>query len=175
MSYSLKNKNELSQILQPVLVDENFSFGIIVSDWNAAVTHVLLKGCTDTLLANGISAENIQTIHVPGSFELPIGARLLAQRFPNYDAFICLGCVIKGETRHDEYINTSVAIALQNMSVSSGKPFIFGVLTTENEQQATDRAGGKHGNKGIECAETALKMAALKKELHESGKKKIGF
>ena len=175
MSYSLKNNNELSRILPPELIDENFSFGIVVSDWNAEITNLLLEGCTKTLLDNGISAENIQTIHVPGAFELPIGARLLAQRFPNYDAFICLGCVVKGETRHDEYINNSVAIALQNMSVSSGKPFIFGVLTTENAQQATDRVGGKHGHKGIECAETALKMAALKKELHESGKKKIGF
>ena len=175
MSYSLKNNNELSRILPPELIDENFSFGIIVSDWNAEITTVLLEGCIKTLLDNGIAVENIQTIHVPGAFELPVGARLLAQRFPNYDAFICLGCVVKGETRHDEYINNSVAIALQNMSVSSGKPFIFGVLTTENIQQATDRAGGKHGNKGIECAETALKMAALKKELHESGKKKIGF
>ena len=175
MSFSLNSNKELNRILPPVSAEESFSFGIIVSDWNPAITHALLEGCTNTLSASGILAENIQTIHVPGAFELPIGARLLAQRFPNYDAFICLGCVIKGETRHDEYINTSVAIALQNMSVSSGKPFIFGVLTTENEEQAMDRAGGKLGNKGIQCAETALKMAALKKELHDSGKKKIGF
>ncbi len=175
MSTALKNNNELDRILSPVPSDENFAFGIIVSDWNSDITHNLLEGCTNTLLTNGISAENIHTIHVPGSFELPVGARLLAQRFPNLEAYICLGCVIKGDTRHDEYINSSVSMALQTMSVSSGKPFIFGVLTTENEQQAIDRAGGKYGNKGVECAETALKMANLRKELAESGKKKIGY
>ncbi len=175
MSTALKNNNELNRILSPIVADEDFSFGIIVSDWNSAITHALLEGCTNTLLQSHVAAENIHTIHVPGSFELPVGARLLAQRFPSAEAYICLGCVVKGETRHDEYINTSVAIALQNMSISSGKPFVFGLLTTENEQQAIDRAGGKYGNKGIECAETALKMAALRKELAESGKKKIGF
>lgn len=90
------------------------------------------------------------------------------------DAVICLGCVIRGETSHNEYINHAVAHALTQMSIVSGKPFIFGVLTPNNEQQALDRAGGKHGNKGVEAAVTAIRMASLKQKL-STAKSKIGF
>ena len=91
------------------------------------------------------------------------------------DAIICIGCVIKGETKHDEYISNAVASGIMNLSIVSGKPVIFGVLTTNDHQQALDRAGGKHGNKGIEAAHTALKMVNLSKEVKLGNKGKIGF
>ncbi|MBK9338491.1 MAG: 6,7-dimethyl-8-ribityllumazine synthase [Lewinellaceae bacterium] len=149
------------------------SFGIVVAEWNAHITHALYEGCYDTLLRHGAKAENIHTVQVPGSFELPAGARILNGQ-KNLDAVICLGCVIKGETNHNEYINQAVAQGLVNLSIATGKPFIFGVLTPNDEQQALDRAGGKHGNKGVEAAVTAIRMAALKRGVSE-GKKKIGF
>jgi 6,7-dimethyl-8-ribityllumazine synthase len=148
------------------------SFGIVVAEWNAEITHALYEGCFDTLTKHGVKEENIHTIQVPGSFELPTGARLMAVKY-KLDAVICLGCVIKGETKHDEYISNAVAMGLTNLSLASGQPFIFGVLTPNNEEQARDRAGGKHGNKGVEAAVSAIRMAALRKEM--SVKTKIGF
>ena len=149
------------------------TFGIVVADWNKDITHALYEGCYETLVKHGAQAENIHTAQVPGAYELPVAARILAGR-EKLDAVICLGCVIKGETQHDEYINNAVAQGLMNLGISTGKPFIFGLLTPNNHQQAVDRAGGAHGNKGVEAAVTALRMAALKKEEPE-GKKSIGF
>lgn len=153
---------------------EDFTLGIVVADWNEKITHALYEGCYDTLIKHGAQADNIHTIQVPGAFELTAGARMLAGRY-NCDAVICLGCVIKGETSHNEYINMAVAQGLTNLSLTSGRPFIFGLLTPNDEQQALDRAGGKHGNKGVEAATTALRMAAIRKELNKGGKKSIGF
>ena len=153
---------------------EPFSFGIVVADWNADITHALYEGCFDTLLKHGAKEGNIHTVQVPGSFELPVGAKILASA-KRVNAVICLGAVIKGETKHDEYINQAVATGLTNLSVVSGIPCIFGVLTPNDRQQALDRAGGKHGNKGVEAAVTAIRMAALKKELVKPGGGKIGF
>ena len=102
--------------------------------------------------------------HVPGAFELPMGARLLATS-GKYDAIICLGCVIKGETKHDEYINNAVAHGIALLSLLLAKPIIYGVLTTNTLKQAQDRAGGKHGNKGVEAAEAAIQMATMAKKL----------
>ena len=99
---------------------------------------------------------------------------MLAGRY-NCDAVICLGCVIKGETSHNEYINQAVAQGLTNLGLTTGKPFIFGLLTPNDEQQALDRAGGKHGNKGVEAGVTALRMAALRQDLKTAAKKSIGF
>lgn len=135
-------------------------FGIAVSEWNKHITFELLKGCVETLLKHGVSEKDIHITYVPGTFELPFAAKKLAQIY-HLTAAICLGCVIKGETDHDVYINTSVANALQNLNIEFDIPFIFGVLTPNNEQQALDRAGGRHGNKGVEAAVTALKMAAI--------------
>ena len=149
------------------------SFGIVVAEWNQEITHALFDGCVETLLKHGVEEENIHTVQVPGSFELPVGARMLASS-KKLDAVICLGCVIKGETNHNEYINQSVATGLTNLSIGMGKPFIFGVLTPNTMEQAEDRAGGKYGNKGVEAAVTALRMAVLKKELG-SNTQKIGF
>jgi len=171
MASALKN---LSQYNSDNIPDaSSMSFGIVVAEWNAHITHALYEGCYDTLLKHGARADQIHTVQVPGSFELPAGARMLNGQ-KNLDALICLGCVIKGETSHNEYINSAVAQGLVNLSIATGKPFIFGVLTPNDEQQALDRAGGKHGNKGVEAAVTAIRMAAIKREFSE-GKKKIGF
>jgi len=171
MSSALKNLSQYDDSSIPPA--DELHFGIIVAEWNAHITHALYEGCYDTLVKHGAKQENIHTMQVPGSFELPAGARILSGKQP-VDATICLGCVIKGETNHNEYINQAVATGLINLSIASGKPFIFGLLTTDNEQQALDRAGGQHGNKGLEAAVTAIRMAALKKGGKE-GKKPIGF
>jgi len=110
---------------------------------------------------------------VPGSFELTAGATVLGTEL-RLDAIICLGCVIKGETNHDEYINHAVATGLTQLGIQTGKPHIFGLLTVLNEQQALDRAGGRHGNKGVEAAVTAIRMVALKYALRHD-LRKIGF
>jgi len=173
MSSSLKNLSSYDESTIPAADD--MVFGIVVAEWNAHITHALYEGCVDTLLKHGAKEENIHVAQVPGSFELPIGARMLSGQH-TLDAVICLGCVIKGETSHDEYINNAVATGLTNLSLTTGKPYIFGLLTTNDEQQALDRAGGKHGNKGVEAAVTAIRMGVLKKgEAGENGKRKIGF
>lgn len=138
----------------------DMKFAVIVAEWNAEVTDKLLAGASETLLKAGTKEENILTAYVPGSFELTAGARLFAED-KNIDAVICLGCVIQGETRHFDFICNAVSIGLTNLSVHFNKPFIFGVLTTDTLQQALERAGGKLGNKGIEAAVTAIKMASL--------------
>lgn len=171
MASALKNLSTYNEDQLPNAKD--FQFGIVVADYHSKITYALYEGCFDTLIKHGAKEDNIHTIQVPGAFELPSGARLLAGS-QKLDAVICLGCVIKGETPHNDYINSSVAISLNQMSIASGRPFVFGLLTPNTEQQALDRAGGKHGNKGIEAAVTALRMAALKKDLGTpSGK--IGF
>lgn len=141
-----------------------YTFGIVVADWNAAITHALYEGCVATLLKHGAKEGRIHTIQVPGSFELPQGARLLAAAH-KVDVLIAIGCVIKGETRHNEYINQAVAQGLTQLALMTGKPCVFGLLTPQNEQQARDRAGGKYGNKGVEAAVTAIRMAALARSL----------
>jgi 6,7-dimethyl-8-ribityllumazine synthase len=167
------NKN-LSDYKKEQITDASeMSFGIVRAEWNEEITMSLYKGCYDTLIEHGAKAENIYSVEVPGTFELPVGARMLANS-QKLDALICIGCVIKGDTSHNEYINNSVAMALQQLSISSSKPFIFGVLTPNDMQQALDRAGGIHGNKGVEAAVTAIKMVELKKSLTEPDKK-IGF
>ncbi len=135
-------------------------FGIVVAEWNKHITFELLKGCIETLKQHQVDEQDIHIYYVPGTFELPFAAKKLAQSH-HLSSVICLGCVIKGETDHDVYINNSVAYALQQLNMDFDIPFIFGVLTPNNEQQAIDRAGGIHGNKGIEAAVTALKMCAI--------------
>lgn len=135
----------------------NNKFGIVVSEWNSEITEALFSGAVETLLQNGAKKENIIRKTVPGSYELTLGAQWLA-RENNIDAVICLGCVIQGETPHFDYICQAVANGITNVAIKYEKPIIFGVLTTLNIQQALDRAGGKHGNKGDEAAATAIKM-----------------
>ncbi|MCX6275678.1 MAG: 6,7-dimethyl-8-ribityllumazine synthase [Bacteroidetes bacterium] len=137
---------------------------IVVSEWNPEITEALFDAAYETLLANGCKEKNILRVNVPGSFELPAGAQLVAES-KKPDAVICLGCVIQGETRHFDFICDAVANGLVQLSLKYNKPFIFGVLTPNNMEQARARAGGKHGNKGVEAAVTALKMVALSKSL----------
>lgn len=171
MATALKNLSAFDPGTLPNAADMHF--GIAVADWNPDITHALYQGCYDTLIEQGVKAENIHVAQVPGTFELPVAAKMLAGRY-KLDAVICLGCVIKGETSHNEYINQAVATGLTNLSIATGKPFIFGVLTPNTQQQGLDRAGGVHGNKGVEAAVTALRMAALKRDL-SSPAKTIGF
>ena len=142
----------------------DMSFGIVVSDWNRDITWALLEEALTTLKKHGADYNKINVKHVPGSFEIPLGAQLLAENTDS-DAIICFGCVIQGETPHFTYICQGVTRGIMQLNLDYNIPFIFGVLTTETHQQATDRAGGKHGNKGTEAALTAIKMVALQREL----------
>ena len=152
-------------VYNPEIVPEadDMRFGIVVSDWNKEVTWLLLDGAVNTLKKHGATEKNIIIKHVPGSFELTLGAQLLAEN-DDLDAIICLGCVIQGETPHFTYICQGVTQGITQLNLEYNLPFIFGVLTTLDQQQAVDRAGGKHGNKGDEAAVTAIKMASLQKE-----------
>jgi 6,7-dimethyl-8-ribityllumazine synthase len=141
-----------------------FKFGIVVAEWNPDITESLLEGAVTALIKHGAIKDNIVIKHVPGSFELTHGAQILAEYYEP-DAVICIGCVIQGETPHFTYICQSVTQGITQLNLEYDIPFIFGVLTTLNQQQAMDRAGGKHGNKGIEAAITAIKMATLQNEV----------
>lgn len=150
-SYSGKNISDMS----------NKRFALVVSEWNDSVTEALFQGAYDTLRAEGATRENIIRVDVPGSYELPLAAQWQAEK-EDIDAVICLGCVIQGETRHFDFICDAVAQGIKDVNLKYNKPVIFGVLTPENQQQALDRAGGKHGNKGDEAAITAVKMLSIK-------------
>jgi 6,7-dimethyl-8-ribityllumazine synthase len=142
----------------------NMRFGIVVAEWNPEVTMALAIGAVETLKKHGVADENILLEHVPGSFELPLGAQFLAE-YRDVDAVIILGCVIQGETRHFDYICEGVTQGIKDLNLKYNKPFIFGLLTTLSLQQALDRAGGIHGNKGDESAVTAIKMVHLKNSM----------
>ena len=143
---------------------KGMKIGIVVAEWNPQITNALCQGAYDTLVANKVAKKDITVVHVPGSFELPTGADTLLSSDTDYDAVICLGCVIQGETRHFDFICGAVSNGLINLSLQDGRPVIFGVLTTNNMEQAIDRSGGKHGNKGVEAAVTAIKMVAMQKK-----------
>lgn len=134
--------------------------GIVVSDWNSSVTHSLLVGATNTLLKFGVSADDIIIEHVPGSFELTYGAKVMIEK-AQVDSVIILGCVIQGETPHFTFVCDGVTEGTTQLNLNYDIPVIFGLLTTLTLQQAQERAGGKHGNKGDEAAITALKMMEL--------------
>jgi 6,7-dimethyl-8-ribityllumazine synthase len=139
-------------------------FGIVVSDWNREITYAMLDAAYNTLIRHGALEDNILIRHVPGSFELTLGAQFMAESF-DFDAIICLGCVIQGETRHFDFICQGVTQGITQLNLTYKIPVVFGVLTTSTLEQAKDRSGGKHGNKGDEAAVTAIKMIALKKGL----------
>lgn len=154
MSSANKNLSEYSNKNLAIISDRRFA--IIVSEWNEEVTEKLFEGAFQTLLKNGAREENIIRKNVPGSYELSLGAQFAA--IEDFDAVICLGCVIQGETRHFDFICHAVAQGLTAVALKYNKPVIFGVLTPNNQAQAIDRAGGKYGNKGDEAAMTAIKM-----------------
>lgn len=163
---STKNKNLSAYNPEEIPSAKKMKFGIVVSDWNDTVTHTLLDGAYKTLIEHGAKEENILVKHVPGTFELTLGAQFMAE-YADLDGVICLGCVIQGETRHFDFICQGVTHGITELNMNYNIPFIFGVLTTDNMEQAKDRAGGKHGNKGVEAAITAIKMAALQRDMEE--------
>lgn len=158
MSSAHKNLSVFSVTGLPDVSQKKFA--IIVAEWNSEITEALFEGAYQTLLDNGAKAENIVRANVPGSFELSFGSQVFARK-PEIDAVIAIGCVIQGETKHNYYINHAVAGGLTEVALKYNKPVIFGVLTPNNQQQALDRAGGIHGNKGDEAAITAIKMLGL--------------
>lgn len=155
MASSSKNLSDYNSNNLPDVSKKRFA--IVVSDWNEEVTGSLYSGAYETLLQHGVNPKNIVRKQVPGSFELSLAAQWCAQD-EQIDAVICLGCVIQGETRHFDFICDAVAHGITQVSLKYNKPVIFGVLTPNTQQQALDRAGGKHGNKGDEAAITAIKM-----------------
>lgn len=161
---SSKDKNLSVYTGEVGKLPENPLVAIVVSEWNTEITESLLNAAVDTLKQNGLTDEDIIVRHVPGSFELPLGAKFMLDN-AEPDAVICLGCVIQGETRHFDFICDAVANGIMTLGLEYNTPVIFGVLTPNNMQQAVDRAGGKHGNKGVEAAITALKLIALQYEL----------
>ncbi len=159
----MATKNLSEYVLSSVPEGNDMKFGIVVSEWNYDVTGALANGAVDTLKKHGVKDEDILVKHVPGSFELTLGGQFFAE-YTDVDAIILLGCVIQGETRHFDFICQGVAKGATDLNIKYNIPVIFGVLTTENQQQALDRAGGRLGNKGDEAAVTALKMVALQND-----------
>lgn len=160
----MATKNLSEYDLKSVPSATAMKFGIVVAEWNYEVTGALAQGAIDTLKRHGVKDGNIIVKHVPGSFELTLGAQYMAE-YANVDAVIILGAVIQGETRHFDFICQGVTQGITNLNMKYNMPFIFGLLTTDNQKQALDRAGGKLGNKGDEAAVTAIKMLALKNDL----------
>jgi len=141
---------------------KDFRFGIVVSEWNADITEALFTGAYETLLDCGASEENILRWNVPGSFELTYGSKKMIST-KNVDVVIAIGSVIQGETKHFDFVCSATAEGIKDLNVLYDTPIIFCVLTDNSLQQAKDRSGGKHGNKGTEAAIAAIKMAALGK------------
>jgi len=140
---------------------KSIRFGIVVANWNTEITSKLLSGAKETLLNYDASASNIFVMEVPGSFELVFGAKLMTKK--EVDVIICLGSVIQGETKHFDFVCNAVSLGIKDLNITLNVPIIFGVLMDNTLQQARDRSGGKYGNKGIEAAITAIKMAHLNK------------
>jgi len=162
MATSLKNLSDYN--IESIPNAKGMKFGIIVAEWNTEITEALYKGAHDTFIKHGVNEDDIVKKYVPGTFELTLGAQSVAE-YTDVDAVIVLGCVIQGETRHFDFICQGITQGITDLNIKYNKPFIFGVLTTDNQQQAIDRAGGKHGNKGDEAAYTAIKMVALQQSL----------
>lgn len=154
----MATKNLSEYNIETVPYASNMCFGVVVSEWNPEITGALLNGCVSTLEKHGAIPENIHVKTVPGSFELIYGAHQMTLN-DGFDAVIILGCVIRGETPHFDYICEGVTAGIARLNATSQTPIVYGLLTCENEQQAKDRSGGRLGNKGDECAIVAIKMA----------------
>ncbi len=162
MATALKNLSEHEKVA--LRKPEKLRIAIVTAHWNTHITQALEAGAADTLRQHGLTEAHIRIEKVAGSYELPLAAQWLATEW-KADAVIALGCLIKGETPHFEYISEAVAHGLMELNIKHNLPFIFGVITVLTEQQALDRAGGIHGNKGVEAAVTALQMIALREKL----------
>lgn len=164
----------MSGKLKTVTANEELAFpnastymvGVVVSEYHIEICNKLKTAAIKTLKKAGVHPKNIVVRYAPGAYEIPLAARWLFDS-GDFDAIICLGCVIKGDTEHDYYINDAISKKLMEMSVEDDSPYVFGVLTLNNRQQALDRSGGKLGNKGEECAIAALKMLALRDTISE--------
>mgnify|MGYP000605861476 CR=1 FL=1 len=159
MATANKNLSEYDKTTIPSA--KNFRFGIVVSEWNDTVTEGLFKGAYDALVDCGATSENILRWNVPGSFELIYGSKKMQTQ--NVDAVIAIGSVIQGETKHFDFVCEGVSQGIKDLNILHDTPVIFCVLTDNNLQQAIDRSGGKHGNKGTEAAIAAIKMAVISK------------
>lgn len=154
----------MPRVLEGQLSAEGFRFGIIVSRFNDFISSRLVEGAMDALLRHGATEEQVSVIKVPGAFEIPLTAKKLAES-GRYDAVICLGAVIRGSTPHFDYVAAEVSKGIASVSLESSIPVTFGVLTTDNLEQAIERAGSKSGNKGYDGAMAAIEMVNLFKEL----------
>ncbi len=143
---------------------KEFRFGIVVSEWNNEITEGLYRGAHEVLLENEVIERKIVRWNVPGSFELIYGCKKMQESYDMLDAIIAIGSVIEGETKHFDFVCEAVSQGIKDLNVQSDIPVIFCVLTDQNMQQAIDRSGGKHGNKGAEAAVAAIKMAQLRKD-----------
>lgn len=152
----------MANTLEPAPLDSTDRYAIVVAEWNRSITAKLLDGALSTLAAAGVPGANIDVAWVPGAWEIPLVAQRFAQSLV-YAAVISLGAVIRGETSHDQHINRAVSLSLQQIALATDLPMIFGILTCESMEQAIHRAGGNVGNKGVECAEAALRMVGLLK------------
>ena len=154
----------MSKLFQGVLLGEGLKFGVVVSRFNEFITQKLLEGAQDALLRHGVSDGDIDIAWVPGSFEIPLVVNKLAQT-KRYDAIICLGAVIRGETPHYEYIATEVTKGIAKLGLETGLPISYGIITADSLEQAIERAGTKIGNKGFDAAVDAIEMANLLKSI----------
>src|SRR5574343_16284 len=150
----------------------DFKIGIVVSEWNDSITLNLLKGAKEALLDNGVKEENILVRFVPGAFELPLGAQYMCE-FTDVDGVVAIGVVIQGETKHFDFVCDGATQGIKDINLKYNTPVAFCLLTDNNIQQSIDRSGGKHGNKGIECAIACMKMIDLKRQFKSVGK--IGY
>lgn len=150
--------------LEGKLTAKNMKIAIVVARFNEFITSKLLSGCIDCLIRHEAADEDLTVAWVPGAFEIPMAAKNLAES-GKYDAVICLGAVIRGATPHFDYVCAEASKGIAQVSMQTGVPVAFGVLTTENIQQAVERAGTKAGNKGVDCAMTAMEMVNLFKEM----------
>ena len=150
--------------LEGKLTAKNMKIAIVVARFNEFITSKLLSGCIDCLIRHEAADEDLTVASVPGAFEIPMAAKKLAES-GKYDAVICLGAVIRGATPHFDYVCAEASKGIAQVSMQTGVPVAFGVLTTENIQQAVERAGTKAGNKGVDCAMTAMEMVNLFKEM----------
>jgi 6,7-dimethyl-8-ribityllumazine synthase len=150
----------MSKIIEGTLEAKNYRFGIIVSRFNSFISDRLLEGTIDTLSRHGANEKQMTVVKVPGAFELPLVAKKMAES-GQYDSLICLGAVIRGGTPHFEYVSSEMTKGIAAVSLQSGLPIAFGVLTTDSVEQAIERAGTKAGNKGVEAAMSAIEMVNL--------------
>jgi len=150
----------MGKLYEGVLLGKGLKFALVVSRFNEFITGKLLEGAQDALLRHGVGEEDIEVAWVPGSFEIPLAAKKLAQT-KRYDAVICLGAVIRGGTPHHEYIAAEVTKGIAKVSLDADLPVVYGVITTENLEQAIERAGTKVGNKGFDAAVEAIEMVNL--------------